>query len=82
MCPHRLTNTISYDPDQIHIMRQSFDAVWACIAPRISDKQQGIGTARTKLADTVLHAASHGVVSTEDLTKRVLDIVYKPRTAV
>jgi hypothetical protein len=80
--PHRITNTISYDLDQIHIMRQSFDAVWQRIEPRLSNRPHSAEFARTKLADAVLRAAQSGVVSTEDLTSRVFEIVQTPPTAI
>jgi hypothetical protein len=81
MCPHRLTNTIVFNRDQVEIMRQSFDRVWDRIAPSIS-RPHSVEMARKKLADAVLRASEQGVVSTEDLTKRVLDIVYTPPTAL
>jgi hypothetical protein len=79
MSPYRLKNSVDFTPDDILAMRQTFDAVWERIAPTIKGANAAsIEAARSKLADAVLTAARDDIVSTEDLTRRVLDIVFKP----
>jgi hypothetical protein len=62
-------------------MRQSFDRVWERISSSISRKHS-FEIGRAKLADAVLRASMTGVVSAEDLTEKVLDIVFTPPTSI
>jgi hypothetical protein len=63
----------SFDPEQFLTMCAAYEHVWAEIAVTFSFHPPTIiDRARTKLAETVMRVATHGVTTAEDLAARVL----------
>jgi hypothetical protein len=76
MLPHRPTHSATYDPRQLHILGQVFDAAWVRIAPAISIRSSSADAARTKLAKIVLQVAQDGVSTPDEMTRKVLNVAF------
>ncbi len=80
MLPQKITHSAIYNPRQLHILGEVFDAAWVRIAPALSTKASSAEAARTKLAKIVLRVAEYGVSTTDEMMRKVLDIVFAEPT--
>ena len=80
MKARNLIDRASFGPDQLKIIGQAFDGVWAQIAPSVGTRPNAIEAARLKLANTVLGLAKNGILNAEQLTSDALAAMNAPPT--
>ena len=80
MKARNLIDRASFDPDQLKIIGQAFDGVWAQIAPSVGTRPNAIEAARLKLANCILGLAKRGVLNADQLTRDALAAMNAPPT--
>lgn len=74
MKARELIESAAFDPDQLKIIYQAFDAAWKQIAPDV--RPSGTVNARLKLAAVVLSVARTGIASADHIKDAALTIMF------
>ena len=72
----KLIESATYDPAQLRILRQAFDAAWEEIKPAIRPGPDAAEAARLKLASAVLTVARTVPIEVERLKTDALTLMF------
>jgi hypothetical protein len=73
--PHQLSNP-TYDPEQVKVLGEAFDAAWEYIAAGIGDEPRSIEAARLRLADIILRLAGSRALNAQELKRAALKRIF------
>ena len=80
---HKLLDGASFDPDQLKVAYETFDAAWELLARHVSTNPKAVEAARMKLASIIIKQIQNGLYAhPEELSDEVIDIMHERPTAL
>ena len=66
---------IVFAPDNLRMLREVFDAAWACVAADFGDHPDRIEATRIRLATIILELAEDGQLGPDQITRTALRLI-------
>lgn len=80
---HKLLDGASFDPDQLKVVYEAFDAAWELLARHVSTNPKAVEASRMKLATIIIKQIQNGLYAhPEELSDEVIDIMHERPTAL
>jgi len=76
MKARQLLDGASFNPDQLRVVLQAFDAAWENISPTVSANAIAVEASRLNLAKAVLAVAKQGPIEAERIKDDALKVMF------
>ena len=82
MKARELIQGATYEPDQVKVMGDALEAVWAMIATDVGSSPNSAEAARLRIARVILRLADDGILTQHELQEAAYRELFEPPTAL